>query len=186
MSGIMDRDSIEKFVHQHGEHPPGQPDVADPHTVDLILAWEAVRCEIRDTATSSPVNLVPDGYITRSDRLGNAIHGFMGDASYRKDEDKASLSNLDGGDVQARPSPALQPVGCEDEFEEWYRRNGYYHDTVSDRKELMRVAWLESTAPKRELVEPDLRQFCAGCQQQDCVCYDEREGQPRKSREEKP
>lgn len=31
-----------------------------------------------------------------------------------------------------------------DAFNKWYRDNGYYHDTVSDRKVLMQEAWLAS------------------------------------------
>lgn len=27
------------------------------------------------------------------------------------------------------------------DFEEWYSKNGYYHDTVTDRKHLMQAAW---------------------------------------------
>lgn len=38
-----------------------------------------------------------------------------------------------------------------DDFDKWYSENGYYHDTVSDRKELMREAW-NARSSKRELV----------------------------------
>lgn len=42
------------------------------------------------------------------------------------------------------PNKTQQPVGSSQSFEEWYSKNGYYHDTISDRKELMREAWLQA------------------------------------------
>lgn len=58
-----------------------------------------------------------------------------------------------------KPWEAQKPAP--EEFEEWYRQNGYYHDTVSDRKELMREAW-NARSPEREsgeLTEADKKEI---------------------------
>lgn len=43
------------------------------------------------------------------------------------------------------------------DFDKWYTENGYYHDTVSESKELMREAWNAATATKRESVSQEMK-----------------------------
>lgn len=41
-----------------------------------------------------------------------------------------------------------------DDFEKWYNENGYYHDTVSERKELMQTAWQAARSPHLKQQQP--------------------------------
>lgn len=49
-------------------------------------------------------------------------------------------------------------------FEKWYTENGYYHDTISERKDLMLQAWQAASGSRQgEEVEENGLKCCPFC-----------------------